>query len=238
MNSIAWDKKFGKLFDGLLTQDMIRHGIYSFTFNDAAHDIKHIYYVCKLGFDLCLQSGLNDRDTSLVLAGCFLHDIGCRYDRATHHIISYGMTFTFLDAHAPGHFDAEETLLIAKSCLEHRASNKEGFSSKISELVALADRGIPDFELYAKRAVQFRFGSVSDDNVMAEEVYAHMLDKFLPESGYVWDNYPKLGKELFEQEWEVFQSKLLDQELALTIIKEIFAQLKLAEEIKDNEKAA
>lgn len=216
---LSWDSKFKIVLSPLIPLDLIRHCLWSITFNDKAHDLTHVYHVCQQGNTLSSLQDYDDNWRALVLAGCLLHDIGCRYDRASHHVIAYGLTFELLNRHAPGHFSAEETLIIAKSCLEHRASWKGGFSHPISETVALADRGIPDFELYCKRAVQFRLGNQLDDKVLIEEVKAHLEDKFLPNTGYVWKSYPELGLSLYQKEWEVFHSKMKDQDYLSDTVK-------------------
>ncbi|QPB09337.1 hypothetical protein PQB86_gp242 [Klebsiella phage Miami] len=226
MDSISWYGKFKAVTEDLIPVDLLRYCLWSITFNDKAHDLNHVYHVCKQGNDLALLQDYDDHWRSLVLAGCLLHDIGCRYDRKTHHLIAYGLVFDLTHRYCTGHYSPEETLIIAKSCLEHRASWEGDFSHPISETVALADRGIPDFELYCKRAVQFRLDQNLTEDVLVEEVRVHMLDKFLPKTGYVWKNYPELGLSLYEQEWKVFHDKLKDEVVFREAVLEAYRKLK------------
>ncbi len=225
MDAVGWDLKFRSLCGNLIPQDLIRYCIYSNGLNDPAHQNDHIYQVCVLGADICNHLELGDDDRAMVLAGCLMHDLGCRYDRKTHHLISYGLAYSFMDNYANGHFSPEEQLKIAHSCLQHRASFKGAFYSTISEIVALADRGMPDFDAYATRAVQFRLGEVSDPDVMVEGVLQHMLEKFTPVEGYAWKTYPLMGKRLFAQEWEEFTNLLLDPNKAAERVKALHIQL-------------
>lgn len=224
---VYWDGKYNALLSRFLPIGLIRKCVYSIQFNDPAHNVDHVYKVCKLALKLCDQQGMSNDDTKIILAGALMHDLGCRYDRDDHHFISYGMSFTYIEAEAWWVFTDEEKLLVGRACLEHRASYKGKHTSVHSMLVALADRGVPDIDLYIKRAILFRLDKGLDDDILREEVYKHLLEKFSPGTGNVWNNYPSLGLELWQNEWEQFNATLLDSEACIARIAQLHEQLKL-----------
>ena len=101
---------------------LIEKCITSIQFNDRAHDLEHVYSVCRLGYLLGLREGMTEVECKMIQAGCLMHDLGCRYDRDSHHFISYGLAFEYLDNWAKGVFTPEQIMVIANSCYEHRAS--------------------------------------------------------------------------------------------------------------------
>lgn len=221
MDKVYWDEQFRKLLGDVLPLGLIRRCLYSIQFNDEAHNLDHVYDVCLLACELCDRNQISFNDRKIIVAGALMHDLGCRFDRDTHHFISYGMAMAWLDTDTSDLFNDKEKYLVGRSCLEHRASYKGKFHSWHSEYVALADRGIPDIKKYIGRAINFRKEHNLALDVLKEEVYKHLMEKFAPEVGYAWKNYPALGKELFSDEWESFFQILLDSEKCNVLIESI-----------------
>lgn len=194
--------------NNLLPDTLILRVLESTQFNDLAHNLEHIVSVVEHGDELCrnYKPELDFQTHSMVLAGCLMHDLGTRYDRATHHFISYGMVFDWLGQYGEGFYNNEEVKLIADACLQHRSSYKGDLTSVVSELVALADRGKLNQEEYIKRSIQFHANNIGQikDKVFAE-VSSHVPDKF-GTSGYNWGRYPKLGLRIYAKEVEAFKS--------------------------------
>jgi|AGFS01.1.fsa_nt_gi hypothetical protein len=159
--------------------------------NDDAHNVDHVYRVCDYGLKITLGQ-LSRFDISMVLAGCLMHDLGCRYDRKTHHQISYGLAFEKLHRHNGDYFSEEEIRIIALSCLEHRASWKELRSHYICDYVAVADRGPLELHELIMRCIQFRAPEAKCVVQLKQEVFDHLREK-CSRNGYMWKTYPTLG---------------------------------------------
>jgi exopolyphosphatase/pppGpp-phosphohydrolase len=218
------DSDWARLFNYKMQKELLRHCVYSISLNDAAHNLGHVMDVCKLGKRISEELGLDDRSTLLVYLGCLLHDIGCRYERTHHHLIGYGLSYELINRFWPGEFSDEELLIIATAVLEHRSSNPNKPSTLISSIVSVADSGAPDFAKYVRRAVQFRLKKKMEPEVIVEDVYKHLLEKFGAE-GYHWKSYPDIGMELFRVEWDDFSVKLYDEKFTMEAIEATYLML-------------
>ncbi|EBV8434051.1 HD domain-containing protein [Salmonella enterica] len=194
--------------------------------NDDAHNLDHIKTVVTLGNTLCDKLGVEMKTRQMVLAGCLMHDLGCRYHRKTHHQISYGLAFEYLEKFGDGIFSEDEILTVAESCLQHRASWTESRDKIVCDLVALADRGIWSKKEYVTRSVQFhlhRIGEMGPEAVR-QEVLAHIPDKF-GHNGYAWTSYPAIGFQLYKEEIDDFKEFALDPDKINAMIDLIFNEL-------------
>lgn len=211
MNTLV---EYKQLLVGYLPELLIEKAYESIRYNDAAHNVDHIYSVCSNGLDL-VKDDKDHAFKQMVLAGCLLHDLGCRYDRDTHHVISYHLTFNYLKDYAWNDFDIKQTAIVALACLEHRASNKNRLSGVVSEYVALADRGKPDLALMVKRCALFRLEKgMADKQMLKTEIFNHLEDK-VGSIGYMWKSFPKLGFEKYAK--EIFDIKqIVDKGKPLT----------------------
>lgn len=218
------DKDWAMLFDWKMQRELLRYCVYSISLNDIAHNLGHCWDVCSLGKRICDELGVDDRTRMLVYLGTLLHDIGCRYERDHHHLIGYGLTYELINRYWSGEFSDDELLTIATAVLEHRSSNKNKPTNFVSSIVSVADSGAPDFNKYVKRAIQFRLKMNLDENVLIEEVYKHLIEKFGVE-GYHWKSYPDIGMELFKTEWDDFSNKLYDEQFTMDCIKTTYEQL-------------
>lgn len=161
--------------------------------NDPAHNVDHVYSVCEYSVELTQRIPHEDR--VIILLGCLMHDLGCRYDRSSHHLISYGLVFKFLDKY-PNLLNDEDRMHVAKSCLEHRASWSGNRSSIYSDHVAVADRGRLDLNEFIHRCKVYRQSKgVIDKEALLNEIFEHIREK-CGTDGYMWKTYPKLGWEL------------------------------------------
>jgi Predicted HD superfamily hydrolase len=221
---IATEIEWAELFDHRIRREFLRHCVHSISLNDPAHNLSHVYDVCKLAKEICKKVELNETDTLLVYVACLLHDIGCRYERSQHHLIGYGLTYQLIDTLWFDEFDDDEVMTIATAVLEHRSSNHYKPSSLISSIVSVADSGAPDFAKYVRRAVQFRLKRNMDEVVIVEDVYNHLIEKFGAE-GYHWKSYPDIGMEFFKPEWDDFAEKLYDEKSALELIRATYIAL-------------
>lgn len=209
---------FNELFNGKVQKNLLRWCIYSITQNDPAHDLNHVYHVCKTGLEIFYHYAdiynFSERDELIVMHACLMHDLGCKYNRRDHHLIGYGLVYEYMSSQCPGLFTPNELGDIAKCVLEHRSSNKKKPTTILSEIVSVADSGKPDMNVYIKRAVVFRLADKNNNNMslknIEDESINHLREKFYPD-GYHWNSYPDLGKRWYKDDWEVFKQLLKDK---------------------------
>lgn len=193
--------------------------------NDEAHNLDHVVNVVKHAYELCDRMDLSFKETSMVLTGALCHDLGCAYDRDTHHFISYGLVFDYLERYGDSMFTLTETKIIAESCLQHRASFKGTRNHIVAELVALADRGKLDKREYVKRSIQFHTSRIGrNKEAVIKEVSEHIPDKFGKE-GYNWKTYPEIGFRVYQDRVNEF-IRFADtpkevEELILSVMEEM-----------------
>lgn len=223
-----WDyfKRFNKLFNYKVQKNLLNWCIYSISKNDPAHDLNHVYHVCKVGLEIFYHYtdvyDFSERDELIVMHACLMHDLGCKYNRRDHHLIGYGLVYEYINAQCPGIFTVNEISDIAKCVLEHRSSNKKKPTTILSEIVSVADSGKPDISTYLKRAAIFRLSDKNNSNMslknIEDESIKHLKDKFNP-GGYHWNSYPDIGKRWYKDEWEVFKQLLKDKQFLRTVTR-------------------
>lgn len=181
---------------------------------DEAHSFEHIITVMRNGDKLVNLKKLKDNDNiQAVMLGCLLHDIGCRTDRDTHHEISAREAMALLE----GTPYNDIRLKVSNACLEHRASGKGRYSSDVSEIVAVADKGSPCIHDIVKRCIQYSVDKYGPDAVKVKQaVLEHLEDKY-SSKGYAWKKLGKMGHELYFDEILEVQSLVDDK----TIIEEL-----------------
>lgn len=225
-------KKFNTLFKGKVQKNLLNWCIYSISKNDPAHDLEHVLNVCKVGLEIFYHYSdvydFSERDELILMHGCLMHDLGCKYNRKDHHLIGYGLVYEYINSQCPGIFKNNEIALIARCVLEHRSSNKKRPTTKLSEIVSIADSGIPNVGLYVKRAVIFRLSNKNVVNSLESiqtEVFEHLTEKF-GSNGYHWNSYPELGKRWYKDEWEVFKQLLKDKSFIDSLSKDYYEKYK------------
>lgn len=162
--------------------------------NDSAHTILHADSVCRLALQLNDFLDLNDRvDDSLVVLASYFHDVAA-HDRKNHHIKASEVVRT-LDFELLNILNNSDRELVALACLEHRASFKGSFSSRLSELVSSADRGKPSLQYHLQRSIQYTMDREEMSYDEARKLACmHMKDKYGC-GGYA--KYPDLYKRYF-----------------------------------------
>lgn len=180
--------------------------------NDKAHDINHVYYVTKRAMEIAIATFPDSRDIRRQVAvAAMLHDIGCSVEREHHHSIGARMAENLLTEFG---YTLEDISIISGAIENHRASYKGVRRNAVEEIVAVADRGSFNYELFLKRTVQCRidgiYGTFTTLEEMADSVYVHMVDKFGPE-GYCWKTYPSLGMKFYANEIETIRQKVTNK---------------------------
>lgn len=198
MKNISLEMYYTAL-EKLLPRALIKACYESILHNDPAHNVDHVFNVCRYGLRLT-QNNVSTHDRSIILAGCLMHDLGCRYNRENHHVISFGLAFKMLNEFATDMFDEVDALVVATTCLEHRASWDKPRTSYQADYVALADRGEPNLNEMIRRCIVFRQAEdkTKDVDQMLQEVFEHMQEK-CGTDGYMWKSYPGIG-------WQINQN--------------------------------
>ena len=170
--------------------------------NDAGHSYEHVFDVVREA------DRLSGGDRNTVLAA-FMHDIACGINRDQHHQIGAQLAEALLEM-----YDIECDLdIVVKAVLEHRASWKEGYSSKASEYVAAADRGVPDADKHLKRSYLYarsKLGKTHEQSVL--HAFEHIREKFL-------DNTPEVPEwymDYYREEWAEMRRVLSSETLERT----------------------
>ncbi len=161
---------------------------------DKAHLIDHADSVCNLALEInhCCEE-------KLVILASYLHDLFNAEDRKNHNKLAYEYVLKQEDRFLK-ELEQSELLEVAHAVLEHRASFKGEFYSKLSELISAADRGRPNLKEVVIRSMGY-------NNENAEDVAKHIKEKYATD-GYA--NYPKVYKELFAKELAEFQKEADD----------------------------
>lgn len=169
--------------------------------NDGAHRVEHFDGVALAGLHINRVLGLGYPER-MILMVAYLHDLFA-WSRENHHMLS--QEFVKGTCHPLiGHYTktAEERILVAKACGEHRASFKGLFSSPFSELMNSADKEHPkSLDSMIQRAMSYHMdrnpGSTFKEARRVSEL--HMKEKF-GRNGYA--RYPNMYKEAFGKELE------------------------------------
>ena len=159
--------------------------------NDKAHQIDHADEVYETALKINKQFHLHQNMDDIALA-VYLHDIfSNKNQRKLHHKLASDFVLQSKDDILKN-ISAERRRLIANAILEHRASFEGKYSSKLSELLAAADRGKPNLKKDLERSTKYHKGNTA-------EAIKHMKEKF---GRYGYAKYPEVYKKFYEKELE------------------------------------
>jgi hypothetical protein len=167
--------------------------------NDDAHQISHADDVCDLALTINKKLGDLYSEEYIILAS-YAHDIySDELGRKNHHKLAYSYIMNTKSAIFETISD-EGKGIIACAVFEHRASYTGDFTSKLSEIISAADRGVPNYKDIYNRALKYAKG---DHN----QTELHMIDKY-GRNGYAKypDAYIKIFKEELEELYTIIDS--------------------------------
>ena len=178
--------------------------------NDEGHGWTHSVEVSQLAVDMNMRYNIYPYVLDIVTAG-LLHDIGIIAGRTNHHFVGglmlkeghYKKWFNNLSSC----FDLNKANIIA-AIEEHRASFKVSFSSPLSRLISIADRGEPDITKKVKR-----LKAIGRD---IQFVVRHIKEKY-SSSGYI--KYDPLYIEYFGDRFDKFIEDCEDVDSIVRIFK-------------------
>lgn len=228
-----YERRFLGLYGDYIQKDLLRWCIYSISLNDPAHQLGHVFDVCVRAKEIFEHfeeiEGLTDLDRRIVYHAALMHDLGCRFNRADHHIIGYGLVYEYINRYCPGMYGPDILRQIAVCVLEHRSSNKRKPTTLLSEIISVADTSVPDIDVYFKRALQFRISGVEESYGSDEEIITscieHIQDKF-GDDGYHWKSYPDIGLAYYGDEWDAFKAVLKDESACRSRLSSILKEIK------------
>jgi exopolyphosphatase/pppGpp-phosphohydrolase len=193
-----------------LIEEMRNHYGQLWIKNDRAHQEPHFKEVSE-NFRIIAEK-LGEHRTLFLRMGtiaAYTHDMFRHVDKDKHHMLS-GRHWRESDDPFVLSVSPLKRQMIAEACEEHRASFSGTYSSKFSEIFAVADRGLPRIENISnmlKRSIAYHI----DVNGLSEaeaikEASQHLKDKYGP-SGYA--QYPKLVEDLFKEELQQYREAFL-----------------------------
>ena len=170
--------------------------------SDAGHSYEHVFDVVQEA------SRLSGGDRNAILAA-FMHDIACGINRDQHHQIGAELAEGLLEM-----YDIECDLdIVVKAVLEHRASWKGGYSSKVSEWVSAADRGKPDADRYLKRSYLYAKSKLGKNH---EQSIQHALETIRGRFLLNTPEAPEWYFELYAEDWKQMREDLASETLERT----------------------
>ncbi|AXH70785.1 HD domain protein [Vibrio phage BONAISHI] len=174
---------------------------------DAGHQLSHVALVAAEADRINKELG-SPYSTELVVAAAMWHDI---FSTKEHRDVHEQKAADYVLEHQQDHviltsFTKEEIILISNAIRQHRASYKGEYSSKLSEIIAAADRGNPDLDKMLRRVIKIKMDVYSMDYDTAySEGIIHLKEKF-GKNGYA--KYPKLYQDMYSSEIQDLQNKL------------------------------
>ena len=154
--------------------------------NDVAHQIDHADKVCDLAIEIN-ESLEHPYKNQVVMIAAYAHDMYSTVEfRKIHHELAAHYVRCSNDE-IIGLLSPIDRIKVADAVAQHRGSYTGELSSKLSEVISAADRGIPDLEEMIERSLKYNNGNL-------EKVHEHMKDKF-GSKGYA--KYPELYEEYF-----------------------------------------
>lgn len=172
--------------------------------NDLAHRETHFENVFKCGSRINHDLKLG-YDEKLILFVAYFHDM-FSWSRNNHHHLSCEWVRTTDHPMIVSNLDDLERDMVARGCLEHRASRKDDFSSLFTEMMNAADREYPgDINGMLERAILYRMARGANREEARAPSIEHLKEKF-GVNGYA--RYPELyiqtfGEELRKQREEI-----------------------------------
>ena len=148
------------------------------SYNGLAHGMDHIEDVYKKAIYLNVKYNLNIPKDEILIASMF-HDMFQNTDRDKHHILAHDWIMSSIHPMITLN-DKKKQKRIALAIKEHRASYGDEYSSPLSELIATADRELPDIYKIISRSYKHQLDKHPDrpHKEMVDNVIKHLVEKF------------------------------------------------------------
>lgn len=149
--------------------------------NDPGHGLNHAEDVCERALRLCYDYHMHIQPSIIVIAA-YYHDIFATAHRPLHHQLASDYVRDIWSDSKPTvvhMLTKNEMELVCYAILEHRASFKgESYFSKLSELIACADRGIINVDVLLMRIWQVKKDKIADQDDLANDMLTHIKEKY------------------------------------------------------------
>lgn len=148
------------------------------SYDTLAHGLDHVDDVYKKAIYLNVKYNLNIAKDEILIASLF-HDIFQDVNRNKHHVLAHDWVMSSIHPMITLN-DKEKQKRIALAINEHRASYVGTYSSSLSELIATADRGIPDLSKIIARAYKYQLDKYANRShkEMIDNIVKHLVEKF------------------------------------------------------------
>ena len=193
--------------------------------NDRAHRLPHMISVSETAVEINTQLNLG-LDNCILVGAAMVHDL-FNHSRDNHHEMAklYIQTnpIPWLQEFSP--IELEK---MACAAGEHRASYKGEYSSIYSEIVAAADRGMPNVKSAVIRCAVYGADKCNFRGVaLYNHTMSHMKEKF-GTAGYA--RYPDIYTKFYSESLTKFQHAM--ETLSPTVIDELVADHPVAKLFK------
>lgn len=150
-------------------------------YDSGSHGLNHLYEVYDFAMNLNEIYDLNENE---ILYSVLFHDMFQKEDRENHHQLAHDWLMkTDLIPFDDLGMDRER---VALATLEHRASYKGSYSTRLSELITTADKGIPNINDIVLRSFLYskERNPKADDQELIQMVISHLVKKY-GKNGYL-----------------------------------------------------
>lgn len=148
------------------------------SYNSLAHGMDHVEDVYKKAIHLNVKYNLNIPKDEIIIASLF-HDIFQDKNRDKHHILAHDWIMSSMHPMITLN-SKEKQKRIALAIKEHRSSYDDKYSSPLSELLATADREVPDINKIISRAYKYQLDKypTRSHKDMITNVIEHLVEKY------------------------------------------------------------
>ena len=148
------------------------------SYSSLSHGMDHMEEVYKKAIYLNIKYNLNIAKDEILIVSLF-HDIFQDKNRDKHHILAYDWIMSSMHPMITLN-DKVKQKRIALAIKEHRASYDGNYSSPLSELLATADREVPDINKIIIRAYKYQLDKYPNRShkEMITNVVEHLVEKY------------------------------------------------------------
>lgn len=223
-NTLSFDQQFLNLLSPYLPKDFIRYVTWATT-RFSGNSLRKVYKQCQLADELISHYQpiyhLTHTDKQIIFAGCLLADVGKYFSDTQYARIGYGLAHEYIHRSAPDEFRDEVVEQIARCVYDTRPRRRQPATSIHSQLVYLANQGVPSAKPLASAVlIPLLRSGVIDDAIIIDHTKNELNHQY-GETGVYWNSYPDTGKQYFFDEWENTLAILFDSVFLTDLLQSI-----------------
>lgn len=197
--------------------------------NDPAHGPGHVLGVVNNAIDYIDENPELVPYTREIIVAAFCHDCQSHVNRSKHELLGAEYTTRLIREYRSspvGNLTGIDERLVYNAILRHRSSFKGKREHMVEDVVASADKGLPNIFDYIKSAMLYRLGPAMEElngiddatfDLCFTESVAHIREKFGP-AGYAWVTLPSYYKNKYSKEILELKESITNE----TFIEELY----------------